>query len=698
MEPNLDITNYLSSPNIVNCCNPHVGTCYRVIFKNFTTLPEENTCKYTKESHKMNNFIEAFDQTTGKARQALFMDDWPKIDIQLPKNILINITLKPIQRVVHVLFSLRNGMTAALLGKEYQTFFDLVKGTTIHVDPADLTDKHVFKLEYRARYRPRIPKAYCLHRRHIPQKLYEPLEKLCDTDALSTYGLKKANKDYILKIEKDKRFPLFLDALMRKGDVWLKKLVKEKSNTLLRDAPQDGDMRNKTNFEKVAIEKKHLLGRKEDLASLHRCFTQKKYHLQVILGDGGMGKSTLARLYVQAYFSRQQKHGYTHAWWLDAEDATALACSIDDIARKMGIREANDYANPKQRWERIEAQLQKYPGWLLVFDNALNPAQLRPYFSTAQHGHILITSRHRKSDEWSNENIHPFKIEQISLPLAKQFLEGFRPSNGHTATRDQLLDAIQKRLPFTLSLIGHCLQNKNTFPTRPYRSPYQSYLNLYKKTQRTIDPQAKSLGKKGVPHLSMAVAFDITAQKIQEEMTQKTEKNTFQEAWRILRVMSFLHPDGLDWTFFHYLRPSLKGKWLKSQHNDRQAIIKGEKARNAIRYLCSYGILIDEGDTSRAHRTIQALMRLRIQKKGIANHIQDQALQLLETMQKQDPLAVAKLKFEMAAHCRTLMHHIQQYKKKRFQLLRLMSQIDGQAYLRSNLYLPPASHQWESAS
>lgn len=675
----LDITNYLSAPNLVNCCNPHVGTCYRVIFKDFSSFLEKNTIVYTVNSHAMDNFVEAFDQQKGHPKRALFIRDWPQI---LKKKDKKDIQLKYLEEVCSILlliepkidiitksgfllaYCLKKGNTRSLLGKEYEGFFKILKNTSRHIDSENLDDYEAVHLENVCHYGTCHPKPYCFHARHIPGRLDGTFEQMLQSEIARQFGLKETKKKDLFKVNKKIDSRLFLDA-------WMYYHYRLPCN-----------IESPTNFFEIPIKKKHLLDREGEVKKLYRRFTKKQYQVQAILGDSGMGKSTLARLYAKKYFFEEEV--YTYGWWLDAEDTTALERSIDMIFKQMNIQAANDYINSQQKWKKIRECLEKLPHWLLIFDNVCNPYKIKKYLIKSKYGHILITSRHSKARQWKNHGIYTIQSKVIELDLSEAFLGGFRPCKGDSekSWRLELLTMIERR-PFTLSLIGHCLEQKSAFP----KQPYKNYLTLYVKQQSVVAPRAEKLKKKNVTHISMAIAFEVTAKKMEEAMNMDKE-SIAKEAWRLLRVMSFLHPDGLNWTFFYYLRPSLQRKWFKSWRNKRDKIIKAEKSREAAKYLCSYGILIDEGDKSRIHRAIQSIMLLRI-KKGIVTYIKDQALQLLETMQRLNPIAVASLRFEMMSHCYTLMKHIQCNEKNRIRMLRLMGNIDGQAYLRKNLYLPP---------
>jgi hypothetical protein len=76
----LDITSYMSAPNIVNTHKPHVGTVYR-IFPDLSYMGwwEQNTVRYTFATHSMEKIMLAFDPKTGK----VYKDDRGKMKLQV---------------------------------------------------------------------------------------------------------------------------------------------------------------------------------------------------------------------------------------------------------------------------------------------------------------------------------------------------------------------------------------------------------------------------------------------------------------------------------------------------------------------------------------------------------------------------------------------------------------------------------------
>jgi tetratricopeptide (TPR) repeat protein len=106
---------------------------------------------------------------------------------------------------------------------------------------------------------------------------------------------------------------------------------------------------------------------------------------QAITGLGGVGKTQTALA-----FAHRKLATCRLVWWLDAEEPAKLAADYAGMAGPLGIPEAADQAKLNAA---IRAALQGQDGWLLVFDNAGDPAVLRPFLPTSGGGGVLITSR-----------------------------------------------------------------------------------------------------------------------------------------------------------------------------------------------------------------------------------------------------------------------------------------------------------------
>jgi tetratricopeptide (TPR) repeat protein len=134
----------------------------------------------------------------------------------------------------------------------------------------------------------------------------------------------------------------------------------------------------------------HFTGRADLLKALHDSGTdaQPVVLTQVLRGLGGIGKTQLALEYAYRYGGR-----YCLVWWVRAEEPATLASDYAALAEPLNLEEK---AAQEQR-ETITAVrqwLEHHEGWLLILDNAPEPAAIQAYLPRATHGRIIITSRH----------------------------------------------------------------------------------------------------------------------------------------------------------------------------------------------------------------------------------------------------------------------------------------------------------------
>lgn len=196
---------------------------------------------------------------------------------------------------------------------------------------------------------------------------------------------------------------------------------------------------------------------------------------QAITGLGGMGKTQVA-----AEYGFRFRDAYEAVLWVNAESRESLLADFRTIANLLEcppnlLEEPVSLLQTMREWFRSQSK------WLLIFDNADNPALVDPFIPRAARGHILTTSRAGAVAEWASR---PLNLEALSGDAGAQCI--LRRS-GLLGEQQQLKDVshaeleaayrlteLMKGLPLALEQAGAYI-NDTGCGIRRYLTLYEKY-------------------------------------------------------------------------------------------------------------------------------------------------------------------------------------------------------------------------------
>jgi tetratricopeptide (TPR) repeat protein len=288
---------------------------------------------------------------------------------------------------------------------------------------------------------------------------------------------------------------------------------------------------------------------------------------QTVHGLGGVGKTQLAAEYAHRHAS-----DYNLVWWITAEQPAAIPGQLVALARQLGIPEA------AEQGETIHALWQMLAGrgrWLLIFDNADDPAHLRPWWPPGGGGRVLVTSRNPAVGDLTAAAL------QVDVLLRREATSFLRRRGGiRSQAADALADALGD-LPLALEQAAAYLRETGT--------PVEEYLELL----RERAPELFALGRPATTQQTIATTWALALERIRAQDPVAQD---------LLSLCAFLAPDEIPRAVLTEHADVLPER-LSGAVSDRIAF------QQAMGMLRRYSLVTVVGDTLRLHRLVQAVTR-----------------------------------------------------------------------------------------
>ena len=263
-----------------------------------------------------------------------------------------------------------------------------------------------------------------------------------------------------------------------------------------------------------------------------------------LYGLGGAGKTSVAVEYAHRHLAEMGV-----VWQFAAEDATVLAAGFGELAAQLGVWGLADTRDPVASVHAVLARFAE--PWLLIFDNAADPASVEAFLPPAGPGRVLITSQ---NPAWPGQ---PLEVPVLERDIAAGFLVGRTGDPDQQAAED--LAEVLGGLPLALEQAAAYIQ--------AIGGTLAGYLALFRQRRAELLARGEPTGYRGTVASTWALAFDRLQQ-------------TAPDAVGLLRLLAFCASEAI---------PLL----LLLQPNPRAAIRPRRRAWRMLAPLCVAPLLKD---------------------------------------------------------------------------------------------------------
>ncbi|GAA4573689.1 FxSxx-COOH system tetratricopeptide repeat protein [Planotetraspora kaengkrachanensis] len=242
---------------------------------------------------------------------------------------------------------------------------------------------------------------------------------------------------------------------------------------------------------------------------------------QALQGQGGVGKTQLAIEYVWRY-----RGAYDLIWWILADQVALVRGALAGLAPRLNLPHAST-VGVEEAAASVRDALQRgepYGKWLLVFDNADQPEDIKDFIPHGGSGHVLITSRNAR---WSGI-AETLPVDVFSREESVAFLRRRLKRGIDDTAADRLAQELGD-LPLALEQAA-ALQLQTGITVDDYIE------QLAVQTRELL-----KLGKATEYPLSMTAAWQLSLQQIEDRLPEAAE---------VLRCCAFFSPEPIPHDLF----------------------------------------------------------------------------------------------------------------------------------------------------